>query len=79
MFKTALGVMACALLPAAASAMDCQKEFRIRLDRMSKAPAMTSADMIETTRWILQGYDACMKGDMKTAREYFDRTARSKG
>jgi hypothetical protein len=68
-----LGVMQ---TPASAK-MDCGKEFRVRVDRMmSQGEAVPTKQMIYSTRFLLRGYDACMKGDMETAREFFDRTTR---
>ncbi|MDX2264930.1 MAG: hypothetical protein NW215_08155 [Hyphomicrobiales bacterium] len=64
---------------ATASAMDCAKEFRVRLDKMMAKAGVPSSDAVETTRYMLQGYDACMKGDMKTAMEYFERAGRTGG
>lgn len=57
----------------AASAMDCEKEFRVRVDKMMAKPAVPNGDLPNGTRWVLQGYDACMKGDSKSALEFFEK------
>ncbi|MDX2265565.1 MAG: hypothetical protein NW215_11415 [Hyphomicrobiales bacterium] len=72
-----------ALHAAPAAAMDCQKEFRTRVDAMmaeaSRSSSLSDAIMVNRTRFALQGYDACMKGDMKAAADYFERSGRSGG
>jgi hypothetical protein len=75
-FGAAIALMA---FTAAASAMDCEKEFRVRVDRMMAKPTVPTGDMIEMTRWSLQGYDACMKGDKKTATEFFEKAGKFSG
>jgi hypothetical protein len=68
-----LGVMQ---TPALAK-MDCSKEFRVRVDRMmSQGDTVPTKQMIYTTRFLLKGYDACMKGDTETARDFFEKTTR---
>ncbi|MDZ4792043.1 MAG: hypothetical protein SGJ17_12680 [Hyphomicrobiales bacterium] len=62
-------------------AMDCQKEFRVRVDAMmaeaSKSSSLSDAIMVNRTRFALQGYDACMKGDMNAAKDYFAQAGKS--
>lgn len=64
--------------PVWAQKMDCGKEFRVRVDRMmseaQRPGSLAEAAMVNRTRYALQGYDACMKGDMKTARQLFERS-----
>ncbi len=76
LFVAALALVS---LSASASAMDCEKEFRVRLDKMMAKPAVPSGDVIVTTRYMLQGYDACMKGDMTSAKDFFERAAKFGG
>ncbi|MDZ4792215.1 MAG: hypothetical protein SGJ17_13580 [Hyphomicrobiales bacterium] len=74
-----LATFALASLTITASAMDCEKEYRVRLDKMMAKPGVPSSDVIATTRYMLQGYDACMKGDTKTASEFFEKAGKSGG
>jgi hypothetical protein len=84
MFRTAsatvlaLGFLALGALAVPAHAMDCQKEFRVRVDRMmaKRDIRVPTLDMINTTRFLLQGYDACMSGDMVSAKSYFEKMRR---
>jgi DNA-binding FadR family transcriptional regulator len=74
MFRTlSASVLAIALLSANAYAMDCSQEFKVRLDRMMSKTSVPTVDMVETARFLVQGYDACMKGDQKSAKEFFEK------
>ncbi len=72
---------ACALVltfigtPAFAASMDCKKEFRVRIDGMMAKPEFHTRidDMIQSTRFLVQGYDACMKGEMDSAKDLFEK------
>ncbi len=76
LFVAAIAIMS---LSVTASAMDCQKEFRVRLDKMMTKTAIASSDVVSSTRFMLQGYDACMKGDTKSAFEFFEKAGKSGG
>lgn len=73
----ALTGLAAAMLAGPAAAMDCGKEFRVRIEKMMSDPSrpqsLSEAVMVDRTRFALQGFDACMKGDMKSARSFFDK------
>jgi hypothetical protein len=72
---------ACALVltfagtPAFAAEMDCKQEFRVRVDKMMSKPEFHTRidDMIDSTHFLVQGYDACMKGDMDNAKTLFEK------
>jgi hypothetical protein len=70
--KLSAAALALAFLATPALAMDCEKEFRVRVDHMMEAPTAQTIYFIKTTRFLLQGYDACMKGDMETATKSFE-------
>jgi len=61
------------------AAMDCEKEFRVRVDRMMTKPdiRVPISDMVASTRFMVQGYEFCMKGDMDQAKTFFDRASKS--
>ena len=76
--KVCAAALASVFLAAPALAMDCEKEFRVRVDQMAKPEIrIYSKDMVHLTRFALKGYDACMKGDMASARKYFERATRN--
>jgi hypothetical protein len=56
------------------AAMDCEKEYRVRVDHMMEkfSVQFPIKDMVHLTRFTLMGYDNCMKGNMKMAHKYFD-------
>jgi len=33
-------------------------------------------DMVASTRFMIQGYDACMKGDMTGAKSFFEQAGK---
>lgn len=72
-------LVACLATPAFAQSMDCEQEFRVRVDRMMSKPdiRIPTRDMVATTRFVLQGYDACMKGDMTGAKDFFEKAGKS--
>lgn len=57
------------------AAMDCKQEFRVRVDNMMAKPEWHTRidDMVQSTRFLVQGYDACMKGDMDNAESFFEK------
>jgi len=76
--KISAATLALAFLSAPALAMDCEQEFRVRIDRMMAKPdiRVPISDMVSSTRFILQGFDACMKGDMTSAKSFFEQSQR---
>ncbi|NJM34445.1 MAG: hypothetical protein HC850_06735 [Rhodomicrobium sp.] len=78
MFRTlSASALALALLTANASAMDCSQEFKVRLDKMMAKPTVPVTDMVNTSRFLVQAYDACMKGDMASAKTFFDKAMKT--
>lgn len=77
-------ISACALLvtflatPAFSQSMDCEQEFRVRVNKMMGKPdiRMPINDMVASTRFMIQGYDACMKGDMTGAKSFFEQAGK---
>lgn len=67
------------ILATPAFAMDCEQEFRVRIDRMMSKPdiRIPITDMVAQTRFLVQGFDACMKGDMTSAKQFFERASKS--
>ncbi len=57
------------------AAMDCQKEFRVRVDKMMGEPKIHTRidEMVQSTRFLVQGYDACMKGETDSAHDLFEK------
>lgn len=57
------------------AAMDCENEFRVRVDKtMTKTDIRVPInDMVAGTRFLVQGYDSCMKGDMDNAKTFFEK------
>jgi hypothetical protein len=57
------------------AAMDCEHEFRVRVDKMMGKPdiRMPISDMVASTRFLVQGYDSCMKGEMDDAKSFFEK------
>lgn len=69
--KISAAALALAFMAGPAFAMDCENEFRVRVDRMMEKPTAKTFYMINTTKFLIQGYDACMKGDIENATKYF--------
>lgn len=74
------GVLALAFAASPASAaMDCENEFRVRINRMMGGPDIRVPinDMVASTRFMVQAYEYCMKGDMDAAKTFFERASKS--
>lgn len=67
------------LMAVPAMAMDCEKEFRVRIDQMMSKQTISFADKVEITRFTLQGAEACMKGDKAAAQSFFEKAAKMGG
>jgi hypothetical protein len=74
-FSAALLAVAALTGPAIAQ-MNCDEEFRVRVNRLHPNEPddirMPMEDMVAITRFTLQGYDACKQGNMEMARKHFD-------
>ncbi len=57
-------------------AMNCETEFRVRVDQMMSKQTLSLAEKIEITQFALKGAEACMKGDMNSAKTFFDKAAK---
>lgn len=76
--KLSAFTLALALMGAPAFAMDCEKEFRVRIDRMMSKPdiRVPISDMVASTKFVVEGYDFCMKGDMDKAKTFFEKASK---